>query len=187
MSDTQNIVLTVIVASIPGLLVAWLAHQLDVRRDLQRERRLSLNARSLIGLEIDANRSALTTFWTTINGLDRPDARQNATSHLAGMAENGLLSYALPDWSLTRWQGLAPVSMGVFTPAELQATDSIYRGLQAIADLYAKLITITSQEMEILNKDRFWVNRYADWRSDIFARLTAEVERVLKSGNPLRG
>ena len=186
MSAVQTTLLTLLVAAVPGVLIALLAHQLDLRRDAQAERRLSQNARTLLGLELDANRAILTTFWTTINGLDRPDARQNAHGHLAGMAENGLLSYTLPTWGFTRWENLSPKSLASLTSSDLKTIDAMYRSLHAITDMYAKIVTITPDEMAQLNKDRFWANRFADWRNDLFTRLTAEVERVLHANNPLQ-
>ena len=185
MSAVQTTLLTLIVAAVPGVLIALLAHQLDLRRDAQEEQRISQNARMLLGLELEANRAVLNTFWATINGLDRPDARKNANGHLAGMAENGLLSYSLPEWGFNRWENLAPKSLASFTIGDLQMIDGMYRGLHAITDIYAKLVTITPDEMTELNKDRFWVNRYADWRNDLFTRLTTEAERVLRANNPL--
>ncbi len=172
--------LTLIAAAVPGVLIALLAHQLDLRRDVAEERRISQNARTLLGLEVAANRAALQTFWTTINALDIPDQRKNAGDHLAAMTERGLLSYPLPEWDFARWEHLPAQALSAFTPAELAQVDALNRGIRTFGDLYKQLITITPDEMTELNKDRFWVNRYSGWREGIFARLTATAEGALR-------
>jgi hypothetical protein len=178
--------LTLIAAAAPGVLIALLAHQLDLRRDVAEERRISQNARALLSLEVAANRSALETFWRTINALDVPENRQNANDHLAGMTERGLLGYPLPEWDFARWEGLSPHALSAFTQAELAQIDTLNRGIRTFSDLYKQIITITPQEMEELNKDRFWVNRFAGWRASTFTRLTAAVDGALRTPAPLK-
>ncbi|MBA3825594.1 MAG: hypothetical protein H0X24_17065 [Ktedonobacterales bacterium] len=178
--------LTLIAAAVPGVLIALLAHQLDLRRDVAEERRISQNARTLLRLEVTANRTALQNFWTTINALDTPDGRKNANDHLAAMTERGLLSYPLPEWDFSRWERLPARALSAFTTAELAQIDALNRGIRAFNDLYKQLITITPDEMAELNKDRFWVNRFSGWREGIFTRLTSAVEGALRAPLPLK-
>jgi Zn-dependent oligopeptidase len=173
--------LTLIAAAVPGVLIALLAHQLDLRRDVAEERRISQNARSLLKLEVMANQAALQNFWTNINALDLPDQRRNANDHLAAMTERGLLSYQLPEWDFARWEHLSAQALSAFTTAELAQIDALNRGIRTLSDLYKQLITITPDEMAELNKDRFWVNRFSDWRSGLFTRLTALAEGYVRS------
>jgi len=180
MNDSA-VLLTLIAAAVPGVLIALLAHQLDLRRDVHEERRIGQNARALLRLEVSANRAALQTFWTTINALDIPDQRRNANDHLAAMTERGLLSYPLPEWDFARWENLPAVALSAFTTAELAQIDALNRGIRTFSDLYTQIITITPQEMEELNKDRFWVNRFADWRDGIFKRLITVADETLRT------
>jgi len=173
--------LTLIAAAVPGVLIALLAHQLDLRRDMAEERRISQNTRTLLNLEVTANRTALQNFWTTINALDIPDQRKNANDHLAAMTERGLLSYPLPEWDFARWEHLSARALSAFTTAELAQIDALNRGIRSLSDLYKQLITITPDETAELSKDRFWVNRFSGWRDGIFTRLTALAEGTLRA------
>lgn len=172
--------LTLIAASVPGVLIALLAHQLDLRRDVAEERRISQNARTLLSLEVAANRAALQSFWTTINALDIPDQRKKANDHLAAMTERGLLSYPLPEWDFARWETLSARAISAFTTAELVQIDALNRGIRSFSDLYKQIITLTPEETAQLNTDRFWVNRFADWRSGLFTRLTTLADATLR-------
>jgi hypothetical protein len=101
-------ILAFFIAFIPGVVIALLADTLSRRRDAQRERRVNENARTLLALEVGANLGALRDFWRTINGLDTEHQNEGVEAHFAAMAQNGLLGYTAPRWSVTRWERLAP-------------------------------------------------------------------------------
>lgn len=145
-----------------------------------------MRTRAVLALEVASNRGALEGFCRTLDALDKERKPPGTEEHLASMAFGGLLSYTLPNWSVVRWERLPPQAYAALTAGELAALDAIYRDLRGIADLYARLVTLTPQEMEELGKDRFWYNRYAGWRSGIYARLAQVVARVLAAGDPLR-
>src|SRR5690242_7188107 len=60
------IILSVFVASIPGVVVALLSQYLEQRRENQNNRRIYLSARGLLAAEVASNRAALETFWRAI-------------------------------------------------------------------------------------------------------------------------
>lgn len=175
----QSTLIDVMIASIPGVVVALLSYYLGVINEARRARQLRQNTRRLIALEMAANTASLGSFWKTINALDTENQGQGAERHLAGIAGNGLLSYTAPRWTSTHWDHLSSGSAGSFSRQELEAIDAHYRGLPQIIDLFEKLIALTSDEREQLNRDRFWYNRFAGWRVGIFERLTAQVNAIL--------
>ena len=101
------LILSVFIASIPGVVVALLSQYLQQRHEDQNNRRIYLSARGLVA--VNSNRAALESFWRTINALDA-EAHTDLEEHLTAMAENGLLSYPLPHWSLARWQRLEAIT-----------------------------------------------------------------------------
>lgn len=176
-------VLGLVGAALPGVLVALLSHYLTTRRAAGETRQRLANARALVALEFDANRSSLDSYWRTINALDPAPQGKSAEAHLAAMTENGLLGYTLPDWSFVRWDAFAPESFGALTSAELVKLDSAYRDLRAITDMYAQFVALTPKEWEQVST-RFGYNDFAAWRAPAFERLAQVVHRVL-SAKPL--
>jgi hypothetical protein len=181
------LILSVFIASIPGVVVALLSQYLQQRREDQNNRRIYLSARGLLAAEANSNRTALESFWHTINALDA-EAHTDLKEHLAAMAENGLLSYPLPHWSLARWQRLEAITFPGFTADELTAIDQINRGLESITDIYPRLITLTPEEKAQIagggSVGRFWPSYFADWRELPFTRLTQAVNQVLDAPQP---
>ncbi|HEY7341113.1 MAG TPA: hypothetical protein VH591_09550 [Ktedonobacterales bacterium] len=181
------LILSIFIASIPGVVVALLSQYLQQRREDQSNRRIYLSARGLLAAEVSSNRAALETFWRAINALDSA-AHTDVKEHLTAMAENGLLGYPLPHWSLARWQRLEAVTFPGFTAAELTAVEQINRGLEGIVDLYTQLITLTPEERERMKSgsaNRFWPSYYADNRDLTFTRLTQTVNQVLDAPQPI--
>jgi hypothetical protein len=177
--------LAFLIAFIPGVLIALLADTLSRRRDTQRERRVNENARALLALEVGANLGALTDFWQTINGLDTEPQGKSLEEHAAAMAQNGLLGYTAPRWSVTRWERLAPQTAGALDTRDIFSLTRTYTGLQEITDIYGMILAIPDDERAILDQDRFWYNRFAGNRIRFFERLQKQVTETLVLGNPL--
>jgi hypothetical protein len=76
------IILSIFIASIPGVLVALLSQYLEQRRETENYRRIYLSARGLLAAEVNNNRAVLETFWHTINDLDSA-AHSDLKEHLA--------------------------------------------------------------------------------------------------------
>jgi hypothetical protein len=181
------IILSVFIASIPGVVVALLSQYLEQRRENQNTSRIYRSARGLLAAEVNNNRAALETFWRTINDLDTA-AHTDLKEHLTAMAENGLLGYSLPHWNLARWQRLEAMTFAAFTEGELSAVDQINRSLETVVDIYTQLITLTPDEqsqMESGSVRRFWASYYAGWRDLTFTRLTQTVNQVLDAPHPI--
>lgn len=182
-----ELILSVFIASIPGVVVAFLSQYLERRREDQNNRRIYLSARGLLAAEVNNNRATLQAFWRAINDLDTAK-HSDFKEHLAAMAENGLLGYPLPHWSLARWQRLEAITFAGFTQGELTGVDQINRGLETITDLYTQLITLTPEEkaeMATGSAHRFWPSYYAGWRDLTFTKLTEAVTQVLDAPQPL--
>ncbi len=174
-------------AALPGVLVALVAQYLTQRRENQQQRQVNANTRMLVSLELDANRGALASFWRTINELDT-EQRDGAEPHLAAMAENGLLGYPLPAWSLRQWERLSSYAVGALSPKEIEKVYALQADLRAIDNLYAKLVVIPPEERKEYESGsgaRFWFNYFAGRRVGLFSRLQQTVQRVLDGGNPL--
>jgi hypothetical protein len=185
MDEFWKQVLALFIAFIPGVLIALLADYLGRRRYAQREARVNENARTLLALEIGANLNALKDFWGTINGLDTEPQSKRLEEHAATMAQNGLLGYTAPRWSIMRWERLAPQTAGALDQRDIFSLTRVYTGLQEISDLYGRILTIPDDERAILDHDRFWYNRFAGNRIRFFERLHEQVTDTLALGNPL--
>lgn len=171
----------VIIASLPGVLVALLTYWLSIWRERQRQQQQQNNVRALLSLELENNRAILRQFWDDINRLDkeRDTPGRGTHEHLASMAAGGLLDYARPTWSYVRWERFPSDAMGGLGAAEAQAVDNMYRDLRAIGERYDKMLSIDPEERALLDKDRFWVNRFADPRVRAFEQLGQIVNRAL--------
>ena len=178
-------ILAFFIAFIPGVMIALIADYLSRRRDTQRERRVYENARTLIALEVGANLIALKDFWATINGLDTEPQGKTLEEHAAAMAQNGLLGYTAPRWSVMRWERLAPQTAGALDQRDIFSLTRVYNGLQEISDLYGQILTIPDDERALLDHERFWYNRFAGNRIRFFERLQGKVTETLSLGNPL--
>jgi hypothetical protein len=178
-------ILAFFIAFIPGVMIALIADYLSRRRDTQREQRVNENARTLLALEIDANLNALKDFWQAINSLDTEPQDKTLEEHAAAMAQNGLLGYTAPRWSVMRWERLAPQTVGALDQRDIFSLTRVYNGLQEISDLYGQILTIPDDERAILDHDRFWYNRFAGNRIRFFERLQRQVTETLSLGNPL--
>jgi hypothetical protein len=184
---TTSDVTGIILAAIPGVLVALLAQALSQRADARQARRLETSARAMLALEVESNRETLSSFWRTINQLDADAKDTESVEHLAGMTYGGLLTYVAPSLSTVRWDHLAPEVYGAFTAKEILALDSFYRGLSGVSELYGRLVKLNAEERAELDKDRFWYNRFADWRIVTFKHLSQTATQTLGVGNPLKG
>ncbi|HEY1388159.1 MAG TPA: hypothetical protein VGF38_06405 [Ktedonobacterales bacterium] len=187
-ANPATLILSVFIASIPGVVVALLSQYLQQRREDQNNRRVYLSARGLLAAEVSSNRAALEAFWRAINALDTA-AHTDLKEHLTAMAENGLLGYPLPHWGLARWQRLEAITFPAFTAEELTAIEQINRGLESITDLYTQLITLTPEEKAQIEEGgsvrRFWASYYATWRDLTFTRLTEAVNQALDAPQPI--
>jgi hypothetical protein len=178
-------ILAFFIAFIPGVMIALIADFLSRRRDTQRERRVNENARTLLSLEVGANLNALKDFWGTINGLDTEPQGKTLEEHAAAMAQNGLLGYTAPRWSVMRWERLGPATAGALDVRDIFSLTRVYTGLHEISDLYGQILTIPDDERAILDHERFWYNRFAGNRIRFFERLQKQVTETLSLGNPL--
>jgi hypothetical protein len=87
-----------------------------------------------------------------------------------------------------RWQRISPRAVAELAAKDLAVMDQTYRDLDAITDLFAKLITLSPDEKKYLDDGgRWWPGRYVDVRKDTFARLDTAVARALAAKNPLKG
>ena len=178
---TMDQLTAALLASIPGIIVAFLSYYLTVYNNARQVRQFRANARRLIVLEIAANLKALQAFWQALQALDKEPQGKNAEQHLAELASNGLLAYTPPSWSATHWERFPADAIGAFSANELDVIDAHYRGMPQVVELFTKLVTLAPDEKDILNKDRFWFNRFADWRSTIYTRLNDQVNALLKA------
>jgi len=172
-----------LIASLPGVLVALLTYWLSIWRERQRIQQQQNNARALLSLEVESNRAILRQFWDDINRLDkeRDTPGRSTHEHLAGMAAGGLLGYARPTWSYVRWDHFPSDALGGLGAAEAQVVDGMYRDLRAIGERYDKMLSIDPEERALLDKDRFWMNRFADPRVRAFEQLGQIVSRALST------
>jgi hypothetical protein len=183
-------VLGSLLAALSGVVVAIFTHALSLQRDAGKERRLLANARTLLALEVWSNRAALRAFWEPVNGLDAARHPAESVEHLAGMYENGLLTYTLPAWSFVRWEGIEPRTIAALTSSEVTKLDALYRTLRDVTDLYSQVVTVTSDDWTELRKNvggRFWTLDLARERLPLFIRLSAAVARTLEMPDPLPG
>jgi len=192
-SDATNanniwvIILGIFIASFPGVLVAFLADYLQARREDRNMQRLYASARRLLSLEVENNRTALSTFWTTINKLDA-EQHQNSTEHLTAMYYNGVIGYELPLWSLSRWERLEADTFAAFGEKELAGVDQMNRALKSITELYSSLTSLTTEDKAELSKNvsgRFWGNDLARDRYPTYDKLAAAVQQVIGVPSPM--
>jgi len=169
-------ILAFFIAFIPGVVIALLADSLSRRRVL---------IHAPLALEVGANLGALRDFWQTINGLDTEHQNEGVEAHFAAMAQNGLLGYTAPRWSIVRWERLAPQTAGALDERDIFSLTRVYSGLRDITDLYGQILTIHDDERAILDNERFWYNRFAGNRIRFFERLQKQVTETLSLGNPL--
>ena len=182
-----SLILSVFIASLPGIVVAFLAQYLEQQREDRNTQRIYASARRLLALEVDNNRAALHTLWRAINDLDAAH-HSDLKEHLAAMAEGGLLGYPPPHWSFSRWQRLEAITYAALSEAEVMGVDQINRGLETISDLYTQLVTLTPEEkaqMESGSTARFWPSYYAGWRDLTFTTLTQTVNQTLDAPHPI--
>jgi hypothetical protein len=190
-SDLTNIgvtVLSIFIASFPGVLVALLSQYLQARREDQNLRRLYASARRLLALEVENNHSSLSTFWTTINRLDA-EQHQDSTEHLTAMLYNGLLGYELPRWSFSRWERLEADTFAAFGEKELAGIDQMNRILKSVTELYSSLTTLTTDDKATLDLNmhgRFWGNDMARDRYPTYDKLAAAVKQVIGVPSPMQ-
>jgi hypothetical protein len=192
-SDATNntniwvIILSIFIASLPGVLVAFLANYLQARREDRNTQRLYASARRLLTLEVENNRTALSAFWTTINGLDA-ERHEDSTSHLTAMYYNGVVGYELPLWSFSRWERLEADTFAAFGEKELAGIDQMNRALKSITELYSSLTTLTSDDKAELEKNmggRFWGGDLARDRYPTYDKLAAAVQQAIGVPSPM--
>jgi hypothetical protein len=189
-SDSNNIwviILSIFIASLPGILVALLSQYLQERHENQNLQRLYASARRLLTLEVENNRAGLGTFWATINRLDA-EQHQDSTEHLAAMLYNGLLGYELPIWSYSRWERLEADTFAAFSEKELTGIDQMNRVLKSITELYSSLTTLTADDKAGLEQNmrgRFWGNDMARDRYPTYDKLAAAVQQVAGVPSPM--
>ncbi len=162
-----------LLAALSGVVVAVFTHALSLQRDAGKERRLLANART-----------------QAVNVLDAARHSADSVEHLAGMYENGLLTYTLPVWSFVRWEGIEPRTIAALTSSEVTKLDALHRTLRDITDLYSQVVTVTPDDWTELRKNvggRFWTLDLARERLPLFIRLSASVARTLEMPDPLPG
>ncbi|HKV84480.1 MAG TPA: hypothetical protein VJN88_07990 [Ktedonobacterales bacterium] len=159
-------VTALLIASVPGVLVALLTQYLTVRRQNEVERQMVANAQLLLSLEFEDNQQALATFWTGLNALDKEESHpDDQDAHLIAIVRAGLLNQTIPRWSHVRWQHVSPRALAEISPKDLAVMDQCYRDLDAISDLFTKLITLNPDEKAYLDGGhRFWYNNFPDIR-----------------------
>lgn len=186
-NNIWEIILSIFIVSVPGMLVALLSQYLQQRHENRNTQRLYANARRLLALEVENNRASLNTFWTTINKLDA-EQHQDSTEHLAAMLYNGLVGYELPLWSFSRWERLEADAFGAFSEKELAGIDQMNRILKSITELYSSLTTLTADYKTELGQNvsgRFWGNQMARDRYPTYDKLTAAVQQVIGVPSPM--
>jgi hypothetical protein len=175
-------ILGVLAAALPGVFIALFAQYLAQRHEAQVERRLNANLRLAVASELDRNRDTLDAFWKDVNALDATPQQDGAEAHLARMYDGGLLDRVFPTLSFTRWEGLPPQAFAALDAKEAAVLDQGYRDLRSIAQLYTRLVTLTSDERAEFAKGgsagRFWYNYLSGWRIGTFQQLDRLVQRV---------
>jgi hypothetical protein len=184
-NNPNSALLDVILASLPGVLVALLTYWLTIRHETALAARAAANERTLLRLEMAHNRAALAAFWQRINDLAKAKDPDIEYEGLAALASGGLLGQIAPEWSIRRWEHIAADALSRVSEKDLAEIDQTYRTLRTISGLFAQLITMTPEESALLDKDHFWPYRYADWRQGTFDRLSAAVASVLGGRDPL--
>lgn len=96
-------VTALLIASVPGVLVALLTQSLNVRHENAIERQTVANAQLLLSLEFEDNQQALAGFWTGLNALDKEGHPDDKDAHLQALVTSGLLNQTAPRWSSVRW------------------------------------------------------------------------------------
>lgn len=181
-------VTALLLASIPGVLIALLTQYLNVRHENEVERRTVANAQMLLALEIEDNQHALSSFWSDLNALDKDGHADDPNGRLEALVSAELLNQTAPHWSSVRWRHISPRALAELPRKELAVVDQTYRELERIGDLFGKLVTLSAEEKKYLDDGgRWWPGRYVDIRKDTFARLERAVTSVLGAANPLKG
>jgi hypothetical protein len=176
----------VILASLPGIVVALLTYWLTIRHEAILATRAAANELALLRFEYASNRAALAAFWQSINDLANVPRPENAPTFegLAHLVSNGLLGQLPPRWTFTRWESISAPALSRLAEKDLAELDQIHRSLREISDLFAQLITLSPEERAILDRERFWPNWYRDMRQGTFDRLSALVTAVLAARDP---
>lgn len=178
---------TLLIASIPGVLVALLTQYLSVRHEIAVDRQRAANAQMLLALEYEDNQRALATFWADLNALDKEGHAGDPDAHLEALVTSGLLNQTPPHWSATRWKRVSPMALTDVPRKDLALMDETYRDLERVGDLVAKLVTLSPEDKKYLDGGgRFWPQRYVDIRKDTYSQLDKTVGRVLAAVNPLK-
>ncbi len=158
-------------------------------------RRASVNARTLLALEMGNNADALLRYWEKIHRLDKdfvpgkPLSDDQLKEHLTAMVNAGWVGgYALPAWSFVRWEHFPATALGGISGKQLAEIDAGYRDLRALSDAYDKFMYVSPEERTYLESmnGRFWALHFADARVELYKSLDAQVQRIAQN-QPLRG
>ena len=180
--------LDVILASLPGIIVALLTYWLTIRHEAILATRAAGNELALLRFEYASNRAALAAFWQSVTDLANiPLPEHEEYEGLALLARNGLIGQppSPPRWSFTRWESISAPALSRLAEKDLAELDQTYRGLHTISDLYSKLVTFSPEERAILDRERFWPHWYRDMRQTTFDRLSTLVVATLAARDPL--
>ena len=155
-SDSNNIgviVLSIFIASLPGVVVAFLSQYLQERRENQNLARLYASARRLLALEVDNNRATLGRLLAPPSRSLTPSTMRTAPSIWRQCSTADLLGYELPNWSFSRWERLEADTFAAFGEKELAGIDQMNRALKSITELYSSLVTLTAEDKAELDQE----------------------------------
>ncbi len=183
MSGFLAILGSVVIAAVPGIIVALVGQYFSYRQEEARYQQMIANGRRLVFLELRANMAAFRGFWREINDLDAEHNTDDLTKHLEGMAYGGLLEHPAPRWSFARWESSESDTLAALNAKEVEQLEQINLDLRAFTDLYTRIITLSPQEQTQISSggssQRFWAGYFANWRQDQFTRLNQMANRIL--------
>lgn len=176
---------SVLVAAVPGILVALVGQYFAYRQEERRYRRMIDNGRRLVALELRANLDGFQSFWREINDLDAEHNTADPAKHLEGMAYGGLLGRPAPRWSFARWETTDADTLAALDATEVERLEQVNLDLRAFTDLYTEIITLSPQEQTQISSggssQRFWGGYFANWRQNQFKQLTQLANRILSA------
>jgi hypothetical protein len=179
-------IIAILVASIPGILVAWFGSYLNVRENREQIRMLGRNARAQLRLEIDGNLNIVQTYQQELHALDTGHSTESQT-RMKDMINRGLFQTPLPPWSVVRWEQLPAVALPQFSPTEIEAVEKLYQALAQIRALYQHVVTFSSEQERELGTTDAANLRIAGQKITVFARLEKQVALIAQTPNPLNG
>jgi hypothetical protein len=181
---TLDGIIAILAASIPGILVAWFGSYLNRRENRAQIRILGHNARAQLRLEIDSNLRIVQAYQQALQAMDASHSHDKVT-RLKTMIDNGLFQYALPPWSVVRWEQLPALALPQFSEKDILVVEQFYQELAEIRALHHHLVVVTTEEERELGATGDASLQIAGQKITLFARLEKVVMAAAQTHNPL--